>query len=409
MAGPTFGPSGLQIQTATEIQADLSTALQAQFGVSLQTLNGSTVIGQLVSALAQTLATYQEGIDAAYQANTLDGAAGVNLDRLVEALGLTRNVATSTIVPVTFHNAKAAIVTVPQGALITLGASNAQFVTMAAVAVPASGAAAGQIIALVAGPTQVSAGQTTWQINTPFADSNFITLTNSDGTPGLNQETDADLRTRVLFSAHLPGNSTLEAIRSNLADLDGVDTVRVYENTSVITGIATPVVIPLLPGKSFVACVAGPTAALPGTIAPIIYGHKPAGIGTYGNTSTTVTDSEGYAVPISYEQATGVECYVEVTLTGVSSTLYDTIRAAIISYIGSGSAAEGVGIGGTLVRVALEAVIYDASKVNGVSTCKDITGLKFDTVNPPVNTTNFAIPWNQYPMVLNSAHVVILP
>ena len=409
MAGPTFGPSGLQIQTATEIQADLSTYLQAQFGASLQTTNGNTVVGQLVSALAQLLATYQEGIDAAYQANTLDGADGVNLDRLVEALGLTRNVSTSTIVPVTFANAKAAGVTIPQGALITLGATGDQFAVVSSVVVPALGNIAGELIAIVAGPTAVAAAQTTWQITTPFTDSNFITLTNTAGTPGTDQESDAALRTRVLFSAHLPGNSTVEALRANLADLDGIETARVYENTSLVTGITSPVSIPLLPGKAFVAVLAGPTAALPATVAPIIFDHKPAGIATYGSTSTTVTDADGFLVPISYEQATGIECYVEVTLAGVSSGLYDAIRAAIIAYIGNGGAASGLGIGGTIVKVGLEAVIYDATKVNGVSTCTNISGLTFDIVNPPVNAANLTLPWNQYPKITNNAHITIHP
>jgi uncharacterized phage protein gp47/JayE len=410
MAGPTFGPSGLQIQTVDQIQADLSTYLQAQFGASLQTLNGKTVVGQLVSALAQTLVTYQEGIDAAYQANTLDGADGVNLDRLVEALGLTRNVATSTIVGVTFANSGGVAVVVPQGAIITLGATGAQFGVIASVTVPAGGNIAAQLGALVSGPTQVTAGQTTWQITTPITNSSFLTLTNAaDGAPGLDQESDAALRTRVLFSAHLPGNSTLEAIRANLADLDGIDAVRVYENVNIATGITTPVAIPLLPGKSFVAVVAGSTAALPAVVAPVIYGHKPAGIATYGSTSTMVTDAEGYAVPISYEQATGIEVYIDVTLTGVSSTLYTAIATALQTYVGNGGAASGVGIGGKLVKVALEAVIYDASKVNGVSTCTDITGLAFDIENPPVNTANLTMPWNQYPKITNLAHITIHP
>lgn len=413
MAGPTFGPSGLQIQTVDQIQADLSTYLQAQFGASLQTTNGKAVVGQMVSALAQLLVTYQEGIDAAYQANTLDGASGVNLDRLVEALGLTRNIATSTIVPVTFASSKpVGAISIPKGVIITLGATGAQFVTTATISVPALGTTASSIIALVAGPTAVSAGQTTWQITTPFTDSSFISLTNTIGAPGLDQETDAALRTRVLFSAHLPGNSTVEAIRANLADLDGIDTVRVYENTAITPGITSPVVISLLPGKSFVAVVSGPTAALPAVVAPVIYNHKPAGISTYGSTSTTVTDADGYLVPISYEQAIGVEFYIDVTLAGVPATLYDAVRAALIAYVGNGSAASGLGIGGTLVKVALEAVIYDATKVNGVSTCTNISGLKFDALPPPagpINTNNLTVAWNRFPMITNSAHIAIHP
>lgn len=406
MPGPTFGPSGLQIQTATEIQAELSNYLQAVFGASLQSLNGATVVGQLVSALAQVLASYQEGIDYAYQASTLDGAAGVNLDRLVQNLGLTRNIATGTTVTLHVANSNVGAVVIPQGAVITLAATGTLFGVIDPTVVPPLGAIDVPIIALTSGPFEVAANQTTWVITTSFVGSNFLTLTNpTAGTPGTLQETDAELRIRTLQSAHLPGNATVDSIRSAIADLDGVTQVRVFENTKDTAGITSPVNIPLLPGHSFTAVVRGSASAA--DVGPIIYAQKAAGIGTYGDTAYSVTDADGFTTIVNYEAAAPVTIFVSATIAGVSSSFKATIQAAIAAYIGTTST-SGLGMGGTIVGIALDAIIYDATKVNGVSTCTGITLLKFDTANPPVNTANLAVAWNEYPVtVADDAHIAL--
>ena len=55
MAGPTYGADGLQIQTSSEVLADVNAQLVAAFGSSIQAQNGATVIGQLASAIALLL------------------------------------------------------------------------------------------------------------------------------------------------------------------------------------------------------------------------------------------------------------------------------------------------------------------------------------------------------------------
>lgn len=406
MPGPTFGPSGLQIQTATEIQTEISNYLQAAFGASLQSLNGTTVVGQLVSALAQVLSSYQEGIDYAYQASTLDGAEGVNLDRLVQNLGLTRNIATGTTVTIHMANSSVGAVVIPQGAIITLGATGALFGVINATVAPPLGAVDVPVVALVTGPLEVAANQTTWAITTAFVGSNFLTLTNpAAGLTGTAQETDGELRVRTLQSAHLPGNATVDSIRAAIADLDGVTQVRVFENTKDAAGITTPVNIPLLSGHSFTAVVRG--SAPSSTIGPIIYAQKAAGIGTYGDTSYTVTDADGFSTVVKYETAAPSTIFVAATITGVSSSFKATIQAAVAAYIGT-TATAGLGMGSTIIAIALDAIIYDATKVNGVSTCTGITGLAFDTANPPINTANLAVAWNEYPVtVADDAHIAL--
>lgn len=406
MPGPTFGPSGLQIQTATEIQTELSNYLQAAFGASLQSLNGNTVVGQLVSALAQVLASYQEGIDYAYQASTLDGAEGVNLDRLVQNLGLTRNIATSTTVTINMANSSVGAVVVPQGTIIALGATGDLYGVVTSVTIAPLGNANVSVIALVPGPTDVAANQTTWAITTSFVGSSFLTLTNpTAGVTGTAQETDGELRVRTLESAHLPGNATVDSIRSAIADLDGVVECRVFENVSDFAGITSPVNIPTLPAHSFTAVVRGSAAA--SAIGPVIYNQKAAGIQTFGDTTYAVTDPDGFTVNVKYEAAAASTIFVSATIAGVSASFKAAIQAAVAAYIGT-SATPGLTMGSTIIGIALTDVIYDATKVNGVSTCTGISLLKFDTANPPVNTSNLPVAWNEYPQtVANDVHIAL--
>ena len=400
MAGPTYGASGLQIQTTTEVLTDVQAQFIAAFGASIQAGNGATVIGQLASAMAQLLADNQAGLDAAYQSMFLDGAAGVNLDRLVQLLGLTRNAATSTVVyGAALHNSDPAVaVTVPQGAVVQHQATGQLFATTTAVTIAALATQPVDLRALETGPIQIAAASS-WSWVSSFVGSTTIAVSNVlvAGTPGTDEETDAELRVRALQSAHLPAKGTVLAIQAAMAALNGVTYCRVFENTTLAMGIASPVSIPFLPGKAFVAVVAGGT---PADIGQTIYDQKPAGIATYGNHTENVTDSYGFTHAIKFEIATGTALYVSVTVPGVSTAFDAAIKQACVDYVSA------LSVGDTIVAAALEAAIFDATKVNGKSTATGVNSLKIDTVNPPAATGNLTMAWNRYP-TLTVAHVTV--
>lgn len=407
MPGPTYGPDGLQIQTATEVQADLSGYLQAQFGATLQSLNGNTVIGQLVSALSQVLVAHQEGIDGIYQSLHLDGAQGVNLDRLVQLIGLTRNAATATTVTVQVTNGGAIAAVLPAGTVIQHTATGALFSTVAASLIAIGGTNSIDLRANATGPLDITAGSA-WTFVTSFVGVAGCTVANAvGGTSGTAQESDADLRLRVLYSAHLPGKGTVQSIKAALADLDGVIYANVYENTSDTAGITSPVSIPLLPAHSFVAVTVGGAAA---DIAGVIYDQKPAGIKDYGSTAYTITNAEGDPVVVHFEQATPATIEVEIALPGVDASFDTAIADAIVSYIGgtlsTGDTAAGLGVGATVVTVGVACAAYDATKVNGFSNCTGITTLNL-AISPAVPApANVVLPWNQYP-ITSAANITI--
>lgn len=387
MPGPTLNASGLQIQTADEIRADLAAYLSAQFGVSIQALTGNAVIGQMTAALSLVLSQVQEGLDGVYQSGYLDGAQGVNLDRLVQLIGITRNAATQSTGAVVLTNAGGAPVNVPAGATYQNTATGDVFAIVAAVAVPALGAIAAELRAVSTGPVPMPA-TITWAVVSSYAGSGDITCTNPvAGTDGTDQETDANLRLRAIQSAHLPGKGTVDAIRAALLDLDGVTECSVFENVAITPGITSPVAIPLLPGKSFVAVVRGGVAA---DIADEIWAQKPAGIETYGATSVSVTDSMGFAHTVKFEAAAPTSIFVDLTISGSNATFDAGIKAAVLAYIN-----DTLSVGEQCVAVRVQAAAVGAAGDN-VSGCT----LLLDDVFPPVSSGNLAIAWNRYGSII---------
>ena len=377
----SLGANGLQIQTADEIKADLVSGFQSAFGNTIQADNPNAVVGEIVALLAVELLKFQEGLDGVYQSGYLDGAPGVNLDRLVQLLGMTRNAATQTTVVVAIANAGGAPVPVPLGALVQATSSGEVFAVVAAVVSPAFGSVAAQLRAVNTGPIAVAIA-TTWAIVTPFAGSPFLTITNAVvGVPGTDEETDADLRLRALFSAHLPGKGTVQSIRAAIADLDGVTEVQVFENTGLLPGIVTPVAIAAIPGKSFVTVVQGGVAA---DIAELIFAQKPAGILSWGATTINVLDDQGFLHPISFEPATALTIFVDLTVTNGSAAFEAAIKAAVVAYVAS------LTVGQKVVASKLLAAAVDAA-----GELDDCTAL-IDIVSPPVASGNLLVPWNQY-------------
>lgn len=383
MPGPVLTANGLTIQTADEIRADLASYLQAQFGISMQVLTGTSIAGQIVAALALVLSQNQEALDGVYQSGYLDGAQGVNLDRLVLLLGISRNAATKSIGPVIFTNAGAGVVNIPAGATYQNTATGDVFAVVDAVAVPGVGSAAGSLRAVATGPIVMPAGLT-WAVVSAYAGSGDITCTNPvAGVAGTNEETDGNLRLRAVQSAHLPGKGTIDAIRAALLDLDGVTECSVFENVSTMMGILTPVSIPLLPAKSFTAVVKGGVAA---EIGAVLWTQKPAGIETYGSLPVIVMDSMGFAQIVEYEPALPTQVWMDITLTGSNATFDSAIKAAVMAYV-----ADTLSVGEQVVAVRAQAAIVGAAGDN-------VTGLSLllDDVFPPVSSGNLAMLWNRY-------------
>ena len=380
MAGPSLTAAGLVIETADEVQADIAAQLQSALGGTLQATDGSTVIGQIVGALAVVIQRNQQALQGVYMARYPSGASGTALDGLAQWLGLTRNLATYSTITATAAKAGAGSVTIPQGATLQNTATGDIWAVVSAVTVPGSGTAPLALRAVQVGPVQAPPA-IAWQWITPFAGYTAVTVTNgSAGTVGTAQETDAELRLRISQSAHLPGRGTIDSLRAALLDLDGVTECAVYENPTGTTGITSPVVITGLPGHSFVAVLRGTNAQT----ADVIFSQKPVGIDTYGASSATVTDSQGVPHLIRWQQAAPLQCYATLSLNGTVTGTANAIKAAMSAYV-AGLTVGQKAIGVQLIAAALVA----AGPLAGVGA--------FNLGTSPGPVTQDVTPaWNQY-------------
>lgn len=158
--------------------------------------------------------------------------------------------------------------------------------------------------ATLTGPVQAFAETLTVIVTPIFGLDSVFNL--ADTIEGRNIETDLELRQRRVRTLQVAGAGTVEAIRSRLLALTEVIAALVFENVTLITDVDGR------PPKSFEAVVQGGDDA---TIGQTIWLAKPAGIETFGNQTTFVTDSQGFVHAINWSRPTEVPIWITVTIT----------------------------------------------------------------------------------------------
>ena len=166
-----------------------------------------------------------------------------------------------------------------------------------------------------------------------------------------------------------------------MRDVDGVTRAAAYENTTLATGITSPIAISGLPPKSFVILAQGGVTA---EIAAAIYDTAPAGIESYGDTSTAVDTGEGYSTTILFERPAAVTIYVSATITGSSSAFGLACQNAIIAYLDTYPT--------TVLRNQILCAILDI-----VGRLANVTSLTLGLSPSPVGTSDITVAWNEYP------------
>lgn len=126
-----------------------------------------------------------------------------------------------------------------------------------------------------------------------------------NGVLGRNIETDTELRIRRNESLQVAGSATVDAIRSDLLNVAGVNEALVFENTTFVIDANG------FPGKSFAAFVDGGEDE---DIAKAIWGSKPAGIEMFGSITEPVLDSQGFSHNVKFSRPTTKDIWVELDI-----------------------------------------------------------------------------------------------
>lgn len=141
--------------------------------------------------------------------------------------------------------------------------------------------------------------------------SGWDSVTNpSAATVGRYRETDEELRIRFQNTKELNAQGTIDAIFANLNNVEGVDSVQVYENTTEAADANG------LPSKSFSSIVKGGNEQ---TIADTIWSVKPAGIATHGNTTVSIVDTQGVSHNISFSRPVNIDVYIDLTVSAAEN------------------------------------------------------------------------------------------
>lgn len=285
---------------------------------------------QLITHFAQAqydLASLCAAVFNAYSPHT---AAGESLSRQVKINGIQRRAATKSLVDL--------LITGRVGTGIyngrvrdTLGQ---MWILPSPITIPTEGRITVTAAAENAGAVK-AAPDTITKIATPT--DGWISVTNpAEATPGTEVETDAALRIRQADSTAEPSQAIIRGLAGEIANLQGVTRLRVYENDHSepdANGI---------PGHTISAVVEGGDAV---QIAEAIRRRKTTGTGTYGTTNIDLTDPASMPIRINFFRPTTVHVKVHVTLkplAGYSSTYATELQDQVVAYINS------LGIGSTV-------------------------------------------------------------
>jgi hypothetical protein len=342
-----------------EIVSDLEASQLANIDANLN-VEADGVLGQLNGIYAAALAELWELMEQVYQAAYPDTASGQSLSYIAAITGALRQPATKATLDV--HLEGTVATTVPAGTrCYPDGDSDSLFETTADADIAEEGTPdyiAVTMQAVTEGIETVAASGDTLIISTPVSGLDAITTDGADPfNAGRDEETDSRLRIRREQFLAIAGASTVEAIRTEMLGVTGVDSCTVFENpTGVVDALG-------LPPKSIEVLVHSETGPVydPQEIRDEILLRKPAGTETFGGISGDATDSSGNEYTVYYSEAVTVQTWVTISLAVETDG----------SYVGDENAEQAIADWGT-IALRVGGSVYASDIIN---VAMDITGV----------------------------------
>lgn len=384
MAGLTT--DGFEIKTLAEIKAEIEQLQLENVDANLNQ-SADSVIGQINAIFANQLREVWELVQAVYTSAYPDTASGQALSYLAAMTGTIRRSATPSTVSATINVDDG--VTIPVGSAATVDGNTDYRYEFTEAFTNDTGSTDNFTVTLTASTSgsavRANAGTLT-VIATPITGWNTVTNV-ADSVDGLDEETDAELRTRRESELTLSGSATLNAIRSDLLTVADVTSVTVFENTTNVVDSSG------LPGHSLEAVVLGGTDQ---AIADQLFLSKPAGIQAFGSTSSTVTDTAGNTHSVSFSRPTEITVYIEYDLVTDPDT-----------YVGDVAVQNALETFGDTLSLGEDVILSQMNcAVMEIQGVLDITAVKVDTIPVPVATTNLTIGERQL-AILDTANMTI--
>ncbi len=374
-----FSSTGLTIKTLEECRAEIVADFLENIDPTLD-LSETEPMGQAVAICAQREAILWELIQTLAYAIDPDAAEDWLLDSLCALTGTLREPAKKSTVTVNCNVNNNTSFTAGQITLNVAGQPTIQFKNVAAVG-PLTPAGVYPIAfeSVEYGPVVANAGTLT-VITTPISGLNSVTNP-LDAKLGALREEDTSLRVRREDERTATGACTVESLRADLLQVDGVEQAFVFENTTLTTDSNG------LPGKSFEAVIydGGTPQAANADIATTVWGGKPSGAEMYGSTTTNIIDSTSTTRAVKFSRATVRNVYLTFENVVIDPEEFPSdgvtlIEDAVVAY-----AAKKQNLGVDVISVGMKSA---ALAVPGVI---DVPTLKLGFSASPTGTANLEI------------------
>lgn len=349
MAQVIFNPqTGATLPSTQDIRQDIGEKIQQAFQTSpdepLLNIEPSSPMGQVLDLIVSEIeAKNAEIIFLSNMVNPVT-ATGKFLDALASLYGLDRKISEPTVVNCKLTGLKGTVI--PYGAIAQDSQGNQYRHSNASGAkIADNGTVLTTFTAIEHGPLEVASGAVN-KIVTTIAGWDSITNPTA-GIIGRDEETDSELRNRMIESYAINATGYVEAIQANLAALDGVLDVRVLENPNNTSIEKFGVTIN--PHSILISIVGGEDEE----IAKTIYQRKDAGCGTTGDYQVSYTDENFYNATYTYNIVRPESQALKIKVTFFGSSMNPTEKNLVIQ-----SLINDVTGGGVNDRVLLASTVY---------------------------------------------------
>jgi uncharacterized phage protein gp47/JayE len=349
MAQIIFNPLvGVELPSTQEIREDLGEKIQQAFQTSptdpLLNIEPSSPMGQVLDLIVSEIEAKNSEI--VFLANMVnpETATGKYLDALAALYGLDRKISEPTVVNCVLTGLKGTVI--PYGAIAQDSLGN-QYRHSAAngAQVDDTGSVTTTFTAINHGPLEVAAGSVN-RIVTTIAGWDSITNPTA-GVIGRDEETDAELRNRMIESYAVNATGYVEAIEANLAALEGVLDVRVLENPT--NAEVTQYGVAIDPHSILIAIVGGEDS----DIAKTIYQRKDAGCGTTGDYEVQFIDETYYNATYNYKIVRPQNQSLKISVTFFGTSMNETEKNNVIQAIIQDALGQGAND-----RISLASTVY---------------------------------------------------
>ncbi|WP_081320385.1 baseplate J/gp47 family protein [Levilactobacillus brevis] len=306
------------------ILIDLFELAGSLMGANIDTSEKS-VLGSFIRIVAHRMAIYEQTIGKVWDSWFYDTATGVNLDKVVALLGLTRNKAQPAYVTLSFTGKPDTVID-PDEMFET--EDGQIFMLEDTLILDADGNGSGTAVSMDESADANVAAETITKQTMPVEDITSVTNPIA-ATGGMVTEDDEAFRKRVeIFEKSLSG-ATQDGIKSSVANVAGVDQVGSTSTTPM------KLMLMMIRLSLFVYAAGG----IDGDVAQAISDVLAGGTQTVGSTVCRILDRGGHPQEIHFDRPTRVPLFMSITLD-IDSTLFesdgvDQIKDNIKTYLNS--------------------------------------------------------------------------